>query len=337
MYDGGMSMKRNKAQYARLMELDRQIRAGRHPNCLTFSADWEVSQKTVQRDIDFLRDQCGAPIEYDRVKKGFYYEDPTWVLPSVVLTEGELLALLVGARAMEQYAGTPVAVELQRVFRKLADSLPESISIRPESLFADFTFRGPPAKPIDPKVWVVVVRGLLDRRTVKVRYRPFGTKESTPGKWSQISPYHLANLQGEWYVFAVHAGHEDVRQFALPRIEQARLTTHAFDIPADFDPGSLLSAAFGRYAGGGDIHDVRLLFDKQVADWIAEREWHPDQKIKRKRNGDVELAFPAKGLYEVQRWVLSWGRWVRVLGPEDLKTALLSEIDAMATGDVARR
>ena len=33
----------------------RRIRSGRRPNCLTFAADWEVSQKTVQRDIDFLQ------------------------------------------------------------------------------------------------------------------------------------------------------------------------------------------------------------------------------------------------------------------------------------------
>jgi predicted DNA-binding transcriptional regulator YafY len=311
------------------MELDRQIRTGRYPNCLTFATDWEVSQKTVQRDVDFLRDQCGAPILYDRVKKGFYYEDPTWVLPSVMITEGELVALLLGARAMAQYAGTPAADDLHRVFSKLAESLPDSVSIQPESLFTDFTFRGPPAKPVDPEIWTTVVRGLLDRRTVKIRYRPFDTNESKPGKHSRINPYHLANLQGEWYVFAVHDGHDDVRQFALPRIEHARLTDHTFVVPADFDAESLLSPVFGRYAGDGKVHNIRLLFDKEIADWITERQWHPEQKLKRRRNGDIELAFPAKGLYEVQRWVLSWGSRVRVLAPAFLRTSIVEEIRSM--------
>jgi hypothetical protein len=46
---------------------------------------------------------------------------------------------------------------------------------------------------------------------------------------------------------------------------------------------------------------VRIRFDKEVAGWIAERDWQPLQKITRRKNGDVELEFPAEGLFEVQR------------------------------------
>jgi len=328
-------MKRSKAQYARLIELDRLIRGGRHHNCLTFSADWEVSQKTVQRDMDFLRDQCGAPIAYDRVRKGFYYEDASWILPSVMLTEGELLALMLGSRAMEQYAGTPVADELERIFTKLADGMPEGVTIRPESLFSGFSFRGPPAQPVDPGVWSVVVRGLLDKRTVRIRYSP-PDSESDPAKRSRINPYHIANLQGEWYVLAVHDGYDDIRQFALPRIEDAVLTSHGFEIPDDFDPEAYLAPAFARYAGGTRVHKVRLLFDRESAGWIGERQWHPQQSVKRRRSGEVELSFPAKGLYEVQRWVLSWGRHVRVLGPKELVATVRDEIKEMEREESSR-
>jgi len=318
-------MERTKTQFARLMELDRRIRAGKYPNCLTFAADWEVSQKTVQRDIDYLRDQCGAPIVYDRVEKGYYYEDETWMLPSVVLSEGELLALLLGSRVLEQYRGTPVAGELHRLFAKLTELLPDKISLRPELLFSRFSFTTPPAKPVDPAVWGTVVRGLLDQRTLKIRYRRFG-EQTRQRKWSRINPLHIANLQGEWYVFAVHAGYDDVRQFALPRIEAAKMTDTRFDMPPDFDAEALLAGTFRRFAGDGKTHKVRLLFDREVAEWVTDRQWHPEQKLKRRRNGDIELSFPASGLFEVQRWVLSWGAWVRVLAPDALREALAEEI-----------
>ena len=45
-------MTRTKPQFVRLVELDRHIRNGKHPNCLTFSTEYEVSQKTVQRDME---------------------------------------------------------------------------------------------------------------------------------------------------------------------------------------------------------------------------------------------------------------------------------------------
>ena len=74
---------KTSAAFFAAAELDRKIRDGGYPNCLTFAEVWGVSQKTVQRDIDFLRDQCGAPLAYDRDRKGFYYEDKSWWLPSV--------------------------------------------------------------------------------------------------------------------------------------------------------------------------------------------------------------------------------------------------------------
>src|ERR1039458_9186841 len=93
--NGGMnSMERTKTQFSRLLELDQRIRRRGYPNCLTFAEEWEVSQKTVQRDIDYLRDMLVAPIEYDRDRKGFYYINQNWFLPSLSMSEGDLLAVL---------------------------------------------------------------------------------------------------------------------------------------------------------------------------------------------------------------------------------------------------
>ncbi len=325
-------MKRSKAQHARLIELHRMIREEEYPNCLTFAREWEISQKTVQRDIDYLRDQLGAPLAYDRRAKGFYYTEESWMLPSVVLSEGELLAVMLGSRALAQYRGTPAEAVLRRVFDKLVDILPESLSLNPVMLFTEFSFQSPPAKPVDPQIWLTVVRSLISRTTVEIVYRRFDRQAADPGRSSRLNPYHIANLQGEWYVFGVNDGHDDIRQFAMPRIEKAAGTTDRYRIPAGFDPEAMLAAAFGRFVLGGDTHMVKLLFTPDVADWVTERQWHPKQTLKLRRDGTVELSFPAKGLFEVQRWVLSWGRQVTVLAPQELRDGVQEEIKAMASG-----
>ena len=48
----------------RLLALDRLIRAGKHPNARTVAAELEVSRRTVLRDVEFLRDSFGGPVEY---------------------------------------------------------------------------------------------------------------------------------------------------------------------------------------------------------------------------------------------------------------------------------
>lgn len=311
------------------MALHEAIRSGKYPNCLSFAMDYEVAQKTVQRDIEFLRDTLNAPIEFNRQKNGFYYKDATWFLPSIVLSEGELIALLMASRATEQYQGTPVAREIKRVFEKISELLPEKISIPPEYLFTRFTFTSPPAKPVDEKVWIALIRGLLNQKTVQIKYQAF---ESPAAKEYPMDPYHVANLRGEWYVFGHSHLSDKLTPFAMARIKTATVTADSFSIPASFDPKKLFDATFGRFTllPGEKAYTVRLRFDKEVASWVLDREWHPKQKVTRLANGDIELTFPAAGLMEVQHWVLAWGRYVKVLEPVELRQMVRDEIKGMA-------
>jgi proteasome accessory factor B len=219
---------------------------------------------------------------------------------------------------------------LGHIFEKLADLLPEKVRIRPEDMFNRFSFRCPPARAVTPENWAAVIRGLCEQRTLKMRYRKATVAATEPAKESLFNPYHVANLQGEWYMFGVYAGQTDVRQFSMARIEKAVVTAAAFQVPADFDAQKLLADTFGRFSGQHESHTVRLLFSKVAAAGVEDREWHPQQVVRRRRTGELELAFPAKGLYEVERWVLAWGHDVKVLEPKALRDAVQAEIRLMA-------
>jgi len=321
-------MHRNKPQFNRLLELDRQIRDGKYPNCLTFSVDWEVSQKTVQRDIEYLRDTLGAPIEYHREKRGFFYTDANWFLPSLSMSEGDLFYLLLASKVLEQYRGTPVAAHVERIFGKVASLLPDKLALKPELVFTRFSFTSPPSGPVHEDIWTTLVRGLLHQQSVEIAYRRLEAHESGS---RTIDPYHIANLQGEWYVFAWCHTRQMVLQFAMSRIGEAVLTKTPFEIQSGFDRKKLASGTFARFtpATGDKAQTVSLLFDKTIAPQILEKQWGPGQRARRRKNGDIELSFQATGLLEVQRWVLAWGRQVRVLAPRELKRMVREEIRFM--------
>lgn len=92
----------------------------------------------------------------------------------------------------------------------------------------------------------------------------------------------------------------------------------------------ILATTFSRFALGGTVHDVHLLFDKDIAEWVLERQWHPKQKIKKRANGDIELSFKVTGLFEVFRWVMAWGHSCKVLAPAELKKWVKDEVKLMA-------
>jgi predicted DNA-binding transcriptional regulator YafY len=70
----------------RIAALDRAIRAGEYPNARTISRELEVGHRTVQRDVEFLRDRLGAPLVFDRRHNGYYYAEPDYRLPLMTLT-----------------------------------------------------------------------------------------------------------------------------------------------------------------------------------------------------------------------------------------------------------
>ena len=63
---------------------------------------------------------------------------------------------------------------------------------------------------------------------------------------------------------------------------------------------------------------------------IAEKVWHPSQKLTRKRDGSIVLEMTVAGLDEIASWVLSWGPMAKVLGPVELRNDILQVMKEIA-------
>lgn len=56
----------------RMQRIHRAVQAGEYPNCSTLAKTMEVAKKTIQRDIEFMRDRQNLPIEFSHQKNGYY-------------------------------------------------------------------------------------------------------------------------------------------------------------------------------------------------------------------------------------------------------------------------
>jgi predicted DNA-binding transcriptional regulator YafY len=107
----------------RLLEIDRLIRSRERHTQKTIAQALSVSDRTIRNDLTFLRDRFDAPLEYSK-KHGWHYTDPTWRLPSIPITQGELFALTLGARMLQSYSGSVYQQLLQSIAR-LVERLPQ--------------------------------------------------------------------------------------------------------------------------------------------------------------------------------------------------------------------
>jgi proteasome accessory factor B len=309
-----------------MMQLHTQLKAGQFPNCRKISADLEVSPKTVQRDIDFMRDRLGLPIEYNPVRFGFYYSEPVTSFPNIEVSEGEITALFVAQKALAQYQGTPFERPLKSAFRKIADGLKDRVSFSWSELDDVISFRSAGASVADIELFEAVSKAVLHSVELVFDYRALNSSQY---RARSVRPYHIASLDNQWYLFAEDNERRELRTFALPRMRNVHSTTSKFRRPASFSVKQLLSGSFGVFEGGKK-HRIRLQFDAFAARLVTERTWHQSQRIRPRRDGGIVLDLSLGALEEIERWILSWGPHVRVLEPARLRERIREAAIAVA-------
>jgi predicted DNA-binding transcriptional regulator YafY len=287
-------------------------------NCTKLARQLAVSTKTVLRDIAFMRDRLQLPIEFDPELQAYRYTEPVTNFPTIQVSEGELMALLVAQRALEQYRGTPFHRQLSVAFEKISGGLKDHISFSPSNDLQAVSFRNIGLGKSDLVVFDTLSEAVLKRRVVKFAYRkPGETIESD----REVEPYHLSHRENLWYLIGVDRGRRALRTFAVPRISAITLTKNKFVRSPDFVPEKFFASALGVLGGEADNRIV-VRFQREAADRVREREWHETQTMHELPDGSMELSMRLGALPEVARWVLSWGGAAEVIDPPALRRLL---------------
>ena len=90
----------------RMLRIHQALQAGGFPNASRLARETEVSTKTIQRDLEFMRDRMSLPVEFDATRNGYFYSGEVSGFPTMQITEGEIFALVVAEKALQQYRGT---------------------------------------------------------------------------------------------------------------------------------------------------------------------------------------------------------------------------------------
>src|ERR1041385_2891846 len=107
---------RNRPPLERVCTIFHKLKNNQLPNCTSLSEEFGCDEKTIRRDIDFMRDRQGLPIDYDASKHGYYFTKPVAHFPLIHISEGELVSVFIAQKALSQYHGTPFEQPLKKAF-----------------------------------------------------------------------------------------------------------------------------------------------------------------------------------------------------------------------------
>lgn len=315
----------SRPQLERIFTIDRKIRDGEYPNADSLATELEVSRRVIFHDRKFLLERLGAPLEFDRGRRGWHYTEATWVLPAMRVTQGELLAFFLSVEVARRNLGGALEAALDSAVEKIARTLPGEIEVELESLRAHYSFAAPASAGADEKTLLALHDAISRRREVEIHYFAFSTGKRNA---RTVQPYHLHNARGDWYLIAFDHWRKAMRMFHVGRIERFRVSDAGFARDPDFNVADYLRQAFSTELSA-TTQQIAVRFDKYQARYVRERVWHETQTLEDTPDGGVILRFHSSGLEEVKRWVMQYGAHARVLAPPALRQSVQDEIKKM--------
>jgi len=286
----------------RIYKIEKEIASGKYPNANDLSRLCDnVSISTIGRDIDFLRDQLYAPIEYDALHRGYYFTEKTFRLPASFTTAEDLLALCMARSIFSLYKDTP----LYDASRQLLDSITTPIAADGNNNWLENRITVPPiaSSKVKSEIWDIIIAGLKGNRVITFDYK--GTWDAEY-KRRKVHPYQLLFDTGVWYLRGFAEERKDTRIFLLSKMKNVQLTKDAFSLPKNYKYTDFSGDSyFGVFIGHEKQRFVIEVYEDSIS-FVEERQWAADQKITEK-DGHIIIEFTSSQYDKVLRWVLSCG------------------------------
>jgi predicted DNA-binding transcriptional regulator YafY len=280
----------------------------------------ECSQATLYRLIAELRDYLGAPLEQDADNRGFYYDrsyDQPFELPGIWISPAELQALLTARQVLGNVQPGLLEGELQSLQGRIS-SLLQKKGFDAEEGQSRIHIQSVAGRAVPEHLFQDVLGALIGRQQLHIIYH--GRRKDDISE-RDISPQRLTQYRNSWYLDAWCHKAAGLRSFSLERIsDQQLLEEPALEVPAA-DLAGHFDSAYGIFSGPAE-HLAKLRFTPEMSRWVAEEQWHPDQRGSYDDKGAWTLELPFSSPRELVMDILRYGPEVEVVEPPFLRDAV---------------
>ncbi len=304
-------------RYERTLALHRILKSARYPVSLQRLMDeLGCSRATLYRDIAFLRDALGAPVESEG-EGGFRYNEKDaerFELPGLWLNSDELHALLATHQLLDR-TGSGVLSSALAPLRGRIESLLAQQAGGKRWPVERVRVIGSYVRQRDEIAFRVVASAVLERKRLAFDYLARSTNERTH---RLVSPQRLTHYRDNWYLDAWDHDREALRSFSVDRIQHTRVQDEAArDLP-DTELDQHLASSYGIFSGAPKAN-ATILFSAKAARWVADEHWHSKQEGRFLPDGRYQLKIPYSNAKELLMDVLRYGADAEIVEPESLR------------------
>jgi len=307
----------------RLLAIILELQGKRHRRAEDLAATFETSKRTIYRDILALA-EAGVPI-VSTPGKGYALVEG-YFLPPVRFTVEEATTLLLGSDLIAQAFDTDYRVAAHAAGRKITGLLPPSEQTRVADLRERIRLvaANVPARSGDSADVRALRQAIVESRTVRFRYHARNSASAEPDTRREVDPYNLVYIKDVWHLLGYCHLRRDMRTFRVSRMADVVVLDRQFDRAEHLELWQARIASMGQRR---DPFTATLLFDDEVTRWVQEDPYFYIVE-RQPAPGGLRVTLRAPDERAVSQWILSWGKHVRILEPDSLRTWLINEAQA---------
>jgi len=258
---------------------------------------FEVSTRTIQRDIEQIRFEFGIEIKYDRIRNGYFID-----AEESINTDSFLRFL-----------------EIVNTAELLTESLKES---KDTLNFISFESHGHLRGTENLKPILFAIK---NNRIVSFTHENFDT--GAQKKYS-VKPHLLKEYQNRWYLVGIISNTSKFRTFGIDRILNLEVKKEVFKKQTKTNPLELFENTIGLTYSFNKLEDVILSFTPLQAKYVKSLPLHKSQEIIKENEKEVQVKLRIVPNYEFKQKILMLGDTVVVLKPKWLANEIKKSLTA---------
>ena len=315
----------NKKQLVRLVRLVAQLKENRYPNCSSFAADMRKADleenlnlsctpKTIARDIQVLKQDFNAPIDFDPSRNGYYLTHHEWTFTCPqIFDDSCMLSAVLGARVAENIFPQPMRKQIRdAVDFLLTNNNPDFLdTAQVDSLVVIPSNR----TKIDAKVFMPLFYAWQNHEVCHIAYK------DSKGKATErdFEPHALVFFDGVWYAKGFCHARKEMRTLAAARMKSVVPTGRHFEP----DPKIVATANEEGIFDREVVTDVVVRCDDYLAKIIQTRPLHIEQKVVPLEDGGCEIQVEEMTKFRLITWVMHQCGRAEILKPDSLRKDIL--------------
>ncbi len=320
----------NKEAFVRYRVINRCLVDGKYATkerlieaCSDALEQRQVGERTIDQDIFDMRYDSRlaffAPIKFDRFRKAYFYEDDSYSIDKLPVSNYELEALSFAASMLKQYEKVEIFKFFHGALQKIQDAVNMKKMLQSKSEFDFVEFESMPFTKGSEQL-TDIIKSIRDKKVLRFDYQRFDAEDKHE---HIVHPYYLKEYRNRWYLIGLHHELKQIRTYGLDRMWDIIACSHIPYKITDINFREFFSHTIGVSMPEEEPVDIILRFRKRQGKYILTQPIHESQVILEDNDDHTWVRLFVNINYELVARILGWGPDVMVERPEALKKKIV--------------